>query len=207
VWKDTLWVKSLALQVPYPQGVYTIVVRTRYERYIGEYVLHCHILDHEDQGMMQNVRHRPARRERRDYPHPSLMPVRRSVARRWIARSRDAPVGPGAAAFRSDRLHRPGERDEGEGSGAERRGSEEQLALADGDDSLTCLLRRSNDGTSWALTVINPDPHARHEAALDGIDVDLGAATEVTPGREGARVGEGNRLSVEPGEVRVLASM
>ncbi|PPD27432.1 MAG: hypothetical protein CTY21_13555, partial [Methylomonas sp.] len=24
-------------------------------RYIGEYVLHCHILDHEDQGMMQNV--------------------------------------------------------------------------------------------------------------------------------------------------------
>jgi hypothetical protein len=25
------------------------------ERYIGEYVLHCHILDHEDQGMMQDV--------------------------------------------------------------------------------------------------------------------------------------------------------
>jgi FtsP/CotA-like multicopper oxidase with cupredoxin domain len=56
VWKDTLWVKSL---IPgsdtYPKGVYTIVMRTRYERYIGEYVLHCHILDHEDQGMMQNV--------------------------------------------------------------------------------------------------------------------------------------------------------
>ena len=34
----------------------TLVVRTRYQRYIGEYVLHCHILDHEDQGMMQNVR-------------------------------------------------------------------------------------------------------------------------------------------------------
>jgi Multicopper oxidase len=32
-------------------------VRLRsYERYIGEFVLHCHILDHEDQGMMQNVR-------------------------------------------------------------------------------------------------------------------------------------------------------
>jgi FtsP/CotA-like multicopper oxidase with cupredoxin domain len=31
------------------------VVRTRYQRYIGAYVLHCHILDHEDQGMMQNV--------------------------------------------------------------------------------------------------------------------------------------------------------
>ena len=46
LWKDTLFVK---------QG-YTITTRTRYERYIGEYVLHCHILDHEDQGMMQNIR-------------------------------------------------------------------------------------------------------------------------------------------------------
>ena len=48
VWKDTIWVKNKA-------GMYKVVVRTRYERYIGEFVLHCHILDHEDQGMMQNV--------------------------------------------------------------------------------------------------------------------------------------------------------
>lgn len=45
-WRDTLFVK---------QG-YKLYVRTRYERYIGEYVLHCHILDHEDSGMMQNIR-------------------------------------------------------------------------------------------------------------------------------------------------------
>lgn len=45
-WRDTLWVKN----------GFRLFVRTRYERYIGEYVLHCHILDHEDQGMMQNVR-------------------------------------------------------------------------------------------------------------------------------------------------------
>ncbi len=32
-----------------------LVVRTRYQRYIGEFVLHCHILDHEDQGMLQNI--------------------------------------------------------------------------------------------------------------------------------------------------------
>ncbi|UXI69933.1 multicopper oxidase family protein [Tahibacter amnicola] len=44
-WKDTLFVKQN----------YKIVMRTRYQRYIGEYVLHCHILDHEDQGMMQNI--------------------------------------------------------------------------------------------------------------------------------------------------------
>ena len=55
MWKDTLWVKSLIPNVDYPKGVYTLVIRTRYQRYIGEYVLHCHILDHEDQGMMQNV--------------------------------------------------------------------------------------------------------------------------------------------------------
>lgn len=45
-WRDTLFVKA----------GYTIVTRSRYRRYVGDFVLHCHILDHEDQGMMQNVR-------------------------------------------------------------------------------------------------------------------------------------------------------
>jgi len=53
VWKDTLWIKSLLPSDP--KGLYTIKIRTRYQRYIGEFVLHCHILDHEDGGMMQNV--------------------------------------------------------------------------------------------------------------------------------------------------------
>jgi FtsP/CotA-like multicopper oxidase with cupredoxin domain len=52
VWKDTLWIKGLRPKFP---GLYTIKVRTRYQRYIGEFVIHCHILDHEDGGMMQNV--------------------------------------------------------------------------------------------------------------------------------------------------------
>lgn len=47
-WKDTIWVKNV-------DKPYTVVVRTRYQRYIGQFVLHCHILDHEDQGMMQNI--------------------------------------------------------------------------------------------------------------------------------------------------------
>ena len=46
VWKDTLFVRA----------GYRVYIRTRYERYIGDFVLHCHILDHEDQGMMENVR-------------------------------------------------------------------------------------------------------------------------------------------------------
>ncbi|WP_248304471.1 multicopper oxidase domain-containing protein [Breoghania sp. L-A4] len=53
VWKDTLWVKNSGSA---PGGKYTITMRTRYQRYIGDFVLHCHILDHEDQGMMQNIR-------------------------------------------------------------------------------------------------------------------------------------------------------
>jgi L-ascorbate oxidase len=52
VWKDTLWVKGPIKDV----GQYEIFVRTRYNRYIGYFVLHCHILDHEDQGMMQLIR-------------------------------------------------------------------------------------------------------------------------------------------------------
>ena len=55
VWKDTLWIKSFLGTANATEGVYTIKVRTRYERYIGAFVIHCHILDHEDQGMMQNV--------------------------------------------------------------------------------------------------------------------------------------------------------
>nr|WP_315380813.1 multicopper oxidase domain-containing protein [uncultured Sphingomonas sp.] len=45
VFKDTVVVEN----------GYQVHVRTRYERYIGEFVLHCHILDHEDAGMMLNI--------------------------------------------------------------------------------------------------------------------------------------------------------
>lgn len=55
VWKDTLFIKNVPVDGG-KTGQYTVVVRSRYERYIGDFVLHCHILDHEDQGMMQNVR-------------------------------------------------------------------------------------------------------------------------------------------------------
>lgn len=42
VWRDTLHI---------PQGA-SYVIRSRYQDYTGLSVLHCHILDHEDQGMM-----------------------------------------------------------------------------------------------------------------------------------------------------------
>lgn len=65
VWRDTLFVKQNPANFnpnaptnPDSMG-YLITTRTRYERYIGDFVLHCHILDHEDGGMMQNVRIAP----------------------------------------------------------------------------------------------------------------------------------------------------
>ncbi len=45
VFKDTIFVENN----------YQVHIRTHYERYIGEYVIHCHILDHEDAGMMLNI--------------------------------------------------------------------------------------------------------------------------------------------------------
>lgn len=53
-WKDTIFVTRYAEGAN--QFPYRVVLRTKYRRYIGKFVLHCHILDHEDQGMMQNVR-------------------------------------------------------------------------------------------------------------------------------------------------------
>jgi len=43
--KDTVFV----------QNGYRVMIRTKYDRYIGEFVIHCHILDHEDSGMMTNI--------------------------------------------------------------------------------------------------------------------------------------------------------
>ncbi|MEL6501964.1 MAG: multicopper oxidase family protein, partial [Cyanobacteria bacterium J06623_1] len=45
IWRDTLMVVADEPQT----------IRTRYTDFSGKFVLHCHILDHEDQGMMQAV--------------------------------------------------------------------------------------------------------------------------------------------------------
>lgn len=45
VWKDTLLI---------PAGQ-TLNIYTQYTDYIGQFVMHCHILDHEDLGMMEIV--------------------------------------------------------------------------------------------------------------------------------------------------------
>ena len=47
VFKDTIFVKP---------GGYRIILRSHYKKFEGDFVQHCHILDHEDQGMMEIVR-------------------------------------------------------------------------------------------------------------------------------------------------------
>ncbi|MEA2688607.1 MAG: hypothetical protein QOD51_1214 [Candidatus Eremiobacteraeota bacterium] len=68
VFRDTLFI----------QNGYDVTLRTKYVRYTGEFVLHCHILDHEDAGMMANVmiatdrQHPPA-------PAKAMMPTHHTV--------------------------------------------------------------------------------------------------------------------------------
>jgi FtsP/CotA-like multicopper oxidase with cupredoxin domain len=45
-WKDTVFVKEN----------HRVVIRTRYERFTGDFVTHCHIMFHGDRGMMMNLR-------------------------------------------------------------------------------------------------------------------------------------------------------
>ena len=33
-----------------------VIFRTRYERFTGDFLIHCHIMYHGDHGMMQNLR-------------------------------------------------------------------------------------------------------------------------------------------------------
>lgn len=47
IWRDTLMVRANSEE---PQ-----IVKSRYTQFDGDFVLHCHILDHEDQGMMKLV--------------------------------------------------------------------------------------------------------------------------------------------------------
>ena len=83
-------------------------------------------------------------------------------------------------------------------------GPQEQVALADGE-AVTALLRRANDGRSWALTLINPDLHASRTARIEGVDVDLARTLEVTPGGHGHSLQDMDEVVLDPGQVRVFA--
>jgi FtsP/CotA-like multicopper oxidase with cupredoxin domain/peroxiredoxin len=64
VWRDTIWVPNNG----------TVTFRTRYDDFIGTFVQHCHILDHEDQGMMQLVDIRDPKAPLANVTHPPVLP-------------------------------------------------------------------------------------------------------------------------------------
>jgi FtsP/CotA-like multicopper oxidase with cupredoxin domain len=53
-WKPAEWRDTIIIQ-----PMETVRFRTRYDRFTGDFVTHCHILFHEDLGMMQRVSIRP----------------------------------------------------------------------------------------------------------------------------------------------------
>jgi len=56
VWKDTFWGQEFGgAPGPASQTIFLDSTHSLSPLY-RRFVLHCHILDHEDQGMMQNVR-------------------------------------------------------------------------------------------------------------------------------------------------------
>lgn len=53
---NPVWMDTFALPLPDSAGnPGTLVLRQRYVRYTGRFVMHCHVLGHEERGMMQLV--------------------------------------------------------------------------------------------------------------------------------------------------------
>jgi FtsP/CotA-like multicopper oxidase with cupredoxin domain/peroxiredoxin/HEAT repeat protein len=75
LWRDTIAVEP----------GWTVKFRTRYEDFAGKFVQHCHILDHEDQGMMMNV-------EIVDPAQPVSATSPRPAALRQVAQPYSAPA-------------------------------------------------------------------------------------------------------------------
>jgi FtsP/CotA-like multicopper oxidase with cupredoxin domain len=49
------WQDTIAIPFAANDGPGTITYKTRFERFTGKFVIHCHVLRHEDRGMMQTV--------------------------------------------------------------------------------------------------------------------------------------------------------
>ena len=52
-WQDTMAIPTAAAHKIDPPGSFTML--SRFVRFTGKFVIHCHILEHEDEGMMQAV--------------------------------------------------------------------------------------------------------------------------------------------------------
>jgi len=91
-WRDTLYV---------PEGE-SYKIRSRFKDFVGKTVIHCHILDHEDQGMMLNIEFippyqtpvtaKPVALKAARFPAPALTLVDAAGAARDLAEFRGRKV-------------------------------------------------------------------------------------------------------------------
>ena len=81
-----------------------------------------------------------------------------------------------------------------------------QRQLQSGDPAVACLLRRSLEGPSWVLSVINTDLRNPHQACISGLDDDSLLAREVTTGREGQTLATGEIMLLAPAEARIFVN-
>lgn len=75
VWKDTLRTPMVTDTPP----VNPAILKSRYTVFTGAFVQHCHVLNHEDQGMMQVVEIRPSDADLKDNPEKAGEAVLRSL--------------------------------------------------------------------------------------------------------------------------------
>ena len=57
---DALWYDTVAIPQPRSGEPGWVRIRQRYTTYPGDFVIHCHFLNHEDMGMMRKVMVVPA---------------------------------------------------------------------------------------------------------------------------------------------------
>ena len=93
--------------MPLPVGG-TVVIRMKFAEFTGKFVFHCHILNHEDHGMMAIVEVvEPKKKKRRpECPRPPGAAARGRVRRR-PRRAVAAALGPRPAVPAARRAGRP----------------------------------------------------------------------------------------------------
>ncbi len=82
-----------------------------------------------------------------------------------------------------------------------------QRQVDSGDPALACLLRRAQQGPSWALSLFNTDLHQPRTARLAGLDGDVLLAREVTPGSAGQTLATGETIRLAAGEARLFVNV
>ncbi|MBK8175542.1 MAG: alpha-amylase [Rhodospirillales bacterium] len=85
-------------------------------------------------------------------------------------------------------------------------GPQREVLLADG--RVACLQRRAMRGTGWTVTAVNNDFDAPVTTRIEWLDPDIKEGRDVTPeGGEEQPFRAGGELTLQPGEVRVFASL